>query len=477
MVIRSEDHRRCVVIGVLCGADQVGEPVGALHLGPRDRRDHQPQRPLADHAPCGIGERGARPVRVVVGAEGGLLLGHLDAAGDRRRAIGEAHVAERRGCLGDRPLDVAGDTLGTAEEETAIGAHRQLTSQTINGGSVDVADRGRPADHVGCDLEGVVHRRRRREAETSHGPCVTADDDHPPAVLHPVGAPIPHVEGVDAVIGVARAVEVPVPLVGGVLLLPLLRHLVRIGGVGENLLEEVDVARMVDRVEVPRRRVGHDHHASLAHERLAPVQVEEVPQPGAHHEDRVHDRVHVVGADVGDPHREDVGLPADLDELLLVDVLCGDLVHRLDLTGVDAGHLVRRLDRVEDLPRQPGGRAGERLGSGQVGGAIACRPFPFPLGEEVERRGEGVGVDRRLDLEDRRTVSAHHLAHPPVALVQLAAVLVHERVARLHRLRVVVVAEGPVRGEAGGSRFPAAIHRHHVDVDVDEQVALGGRAC
>jgi hypothetical protein len=38
----------------------------------------------------------------------------------------------------------------------------------------------------------------------------------------------------------------------------------------------------------------------------------------------------------------------------------------------------------------------------------------------------------------------------------------------------VVVAQRPVAGEADGGRLPAAVHRDEVDVDVDEQVRLGG---
>ena len=145
------------------------------------------------------------------------------------------------------------------------------------------------------------------------------------------------------------AVQVAVPLVGGVALLVLLRHHVGVGRVGQHLLEEVDVARVVDRVEVGLRRVGHDHHPALADERLAAVEVEVVPEPGAHHEDRVHDRVHVVRADVRDAHGQDVGLALDLDELLAVDVLRRHPVHGLDLAGLHAGHLMGGLDAVQHL--------------------------------------------------------------------------------------------------------------------------------
>jgi hypothetical protein len=231
---------------------------------------------------------------------------------------------------------------------------------------------------------------------------------------------------------------------------------------------------MVHRVELVRCRVGHDHDAALAHQRHAAVEVEVVPQPEAHHEDRVHDRVDVVRPDERDAHRQDVGLALHLDELLLVDVLGGDLVHRLDLAALDAGHLVRRFDRLEDVAGDARRRPRQRLGRGDEHRPVARRPLPLALVQEPERRREDVGVERGLDLEHVDAGVDEHLAHAPVALVQLAAVLVHEAAAVRHGVRVVVVAQAAVAGQPGGRRLPAAVHRDQVDVDVDQQVALGG---
>ena len=69
------------------------------------------------------------------------------------------------------------------------------------------------------------------------------------------------------------------------------------------------------------------------------------------------------------------------------------------------------------------------------------------LRQEVERRREHVGVQRRLDLEHLRAVIAHHLAEPPHALVQLALVTVHQAAGVLQRLGVVVEAEAAVAGQ------------------------------
>ena len=43
----------------------------------------------------------------------------------------------------------------------------------------------------------------------------------------------------------------------------------------------------------------------------------------------------------------------------------------------------------------------------------------------------------------------------------------------LHGAHVVVVAQRPVRRQARGHALVPAVHGHEVDVDVDEQVALG----
>ena len=74
-------------------------------------------------------------------------------------------------------------------------------------------DRWLTPDHVACHLEGIVHGRRGSESEAANRARLAAHDDDLTEVLERVGAPVPHVERVDAVVRVARAVEVPVPLV------------------------------------------------------------------------------------------------------------------------------------------------------------------------------------------------------------------------------------------------------------------------
>ena len=148
---------------------------------------------------------------------------------------------------------------------------------------------------------------------------------------------------------VAVAVQVDVPWVRRVLLFELGLDGRRVRRLRQDLLEEVDVARVVHLVEFPRHGVVQDHHPAGAHQRLAHVHVEEVAQPQALHEDRVHDRVDVVGADVGEPHHHHVRLAVHLHQLLAVHRREGLLVHGLGLAGVNPGDAVRRLDPSEHL--------------------------------------------------------------------------------------------------------------------------------
>ena len=120
------------------------------------------------------------------------------------------------------------------------------------------------------------------------------------------------------------------------------------------------------------------------------------------------------------------------------------------------------------------GVACERLRRRQEPGAVACGPLPLTALEEPELLGEGVGVEVGLDLEHLHPRRRDEPAHAPVRRVQLGAVLVHERAALGHGVRVVVVAQALVAGQAGGHGLVPAVHGHQVDVDVDEQVRGGG---
>ena len=110
-------------------------------------------------------------------------------------------------------------------------------------------------------------------------------------------------------------------------------------------------------VELVAAGVDEDERPALPDERLAPVKVEEIPGPHDLHQQRVQDRVHVVGGDVGDAAEQDVALALDRDRVLLEGAGEGPVVDRLGAAGVAADQLERAGDGVEELAfgggRQP----------------------------------------------------------------------------------------------------------------------------
>ncbi|CAB4723496.1 unannotated protein [freshwater metagenome] len=327
----------------------------------------------------------------------------------------------------------------------------------------------RPRRH----LEGVGQRRGRAEAQAGCDPTVATHPDDVAHVVHRVRRPVPHVERVHPVVGVRGAVEVDVPGVVGELLLVLLTDDRRIGRLGEDLLVEIDVRRVVQLVEALVERVVEDHRSSAPHHRVVAVGVEVVAQPHAGREDRVHRAVDVVGPEVGHPHHQHVGVAVDLHELLAVHLLQRALVDGLDLAGVDAGQAVGRPQVVEELVPQPVGSQRQTTSHRQHRGLVAHRPLPLALHQEVVGLGEDVVVEGGLDLEDL-DVLLDHPPDPPRRVVHRRLLVVHERPGGHHRGGVVVVAQRAVRRQPDADRLVAAVHRDEVDVHVDEQVGLGG---
>ena len=168
----------------------------------------------------------------------------------------------------------------------------------------------------------------------------------------------------------------------------------------------------MDLMELPGNRVIHDDDAARLHERHVPVHVEEVAEPQAVHQDRVHDRVHVVRAEVGESEHEHVGLSPDLDQLLPVQVLEGALVDGLDLAGVDPGELVRGLDPAVELSARSWGRHLVRLAGRHHQTLVVRGPLPLALVQEAEVLRERLCVHRGLDLEDLQALRGDQPAHP-----------------------------------------------------------------
>src|SRR5215211_7317716 len=294
-------------------------------------------------------------------------------------------------------------------------------------------------------------------------------------VVEGVGCPVEDREGVGAVVGVGVAVEGPVPGVVGVLLLVAVVDLMDIVRLGEDLVPEVDVARVVDFVEVGRHRVDADQDSPLAHEWFTPVEVEEVAEEHVEDEERVHDRVDVVGPEVRDAQEEHVRLALGRDDHLPVVVGQGRGVDGLGCPGLYASHPVRAVYGVGDAPgglqrhhlRSPVG--GEEVGFGDH------VPLVFRFRHEVEDGRVGLVVQGALYVEDL-DVLVEDPAHPVYGVVHGGVRRVHQGAGVRQRLRGVVVANGRVGGEARVHGLVAPVHRDEVHVHVDEQVALGDAA-
>ena len=61
-------------------------------------------------------------------------------------------------------------------------------------------------------------------------------------------------------------------------------------------------------------------------------------------------------------------------------------------------------------------------------------------------------------------------------VVELGPGRIHVAVGIADRLRFVMRAQRFVVAQTDGDRFMSAIHRHEVDVDVDQQIAFGRAA-
>ena len=73
-------------------------------------------------------------------------------------------------------------------------------------------------------------------------------------------------------------------------------------------------------------------------------------------------------------------------------------------------------------------------------------------------------------------LSASTPAHAVHRVVDRAVALarIHVRLGVQHRVDVVVVLQAAVAGQAHRHGLVSAVHGHQVDVDVDDQVGLGG---
>src|SRR5260370_30444853 len=119
------------------------------------------------------------------------------------------------------------------------------------------------ADGLLGHTERILERGGALEAEAVGDLAVTADDDDVARMLHRMGGPVKSIKRVRAVIRVRLAVELAEPRVFREPQLVLGLDLGRLRRVGEDLVVEIDVARVLYGVELIAEWVGEDDHSPL----------------------------------------------------------------------------------------------------------------------------------------------------------------------------------------------------------------------
>ena len=219
----------------------------------------------------------------------------------------------------------------------------------------------------------------------------------------------------------------------------------------------------------------NDHHAALFQQRLVAIQVEVIAERHHLHQQRIQNRIDVVRRDVRNAGDQDVALALDRNRVLLESLLEDLFVHRLGLAGVARRHLVLRRPRMKQLaarrPRQLPQRVAHRLELH----AVERGEVVLVLQQEIHVASVHAIVDGGLDVKD--LAGARRQACPAgcTLWVELRPRRIHVAVRIANRLRLVMRAQRFVIAKSDRHRLVAAVHRHEVDVAVDEQVALERR--
>ena len=155
------------------------------------------------------------------------------------------------------------------------------------------------------------------------------------------------------------------------------------------------------------------------------------------------------------------------------------LVHGLDLAGVDAGELVRRFDPPEELAAHPRRRQVVRLPRGhhQRPGRTRSIPIRACSGSPGSTGTSRCSAWSRSGRSSRRSSASSR----PIRVTESLIALWPSRGSMYDFecsivFDVVVVLQAPVAGQPHRHRLVTAVHRHQVDVDVDDQVATRRRA-
>ena len=127
---------------------------------------------------------------------------------------------------------------------------------TIGGWCIMVISGDGPTMLLAIAIASVSDSARSQPSSCRNVRVLGAGDDDPPDVLAPVLAPVPHEERVRAVVGVPAPVHLHVARVVRELFLVLVPQLHRVARLGQQPVEELDVARVVVGVELVVARVA-----------------------------------------------------------------------------------------------------------------------------------------------------------------------------------------------------------------------------
>src|SRR5579884_4002735 len=118
--------------------------------------------------------------------------------------------------------------------------------------------------------------------------------------------PIPHVKGMYAMIGVARAIHADIFRVARKLGLVFALQFKRITRLRQQAVEKFNVRRMVERVKLIIEWMGQDEHTAFLHYRHTPIHIMEIAERHHLYQKRIENGIHIVRRDEGNTVHDNV---------------------------------------------------------------------------------------------------------------------------------------------------------------------------
>ena len=170
--------------------------------------------------------------------------------------------------------------------------------------------------------------------------------------------------------------------------------------------------------------VMNDQHAALLQQGLIAIKVEVITQAHYLHQQRIQDRINVIGRNIGNAADQYVALTAHRDGVLLKSLLDYFFMHRLGLARKASRHLVLRRHRVEQLAARGPRQLAHRVAHGFKLHAIESREVVFVLGQKIHVAFVHAVVDVRFDVKDVQML-VNDLAEPPALVAQFRTRGIH----------------------------------------------------